>query len=76
MNVSIEYCETCNYRPVAASLAFMLKKELGIDTEFISSKGQVFEVRVDDELIFSKKQLNRFPEHSEIIEILKRKINP
>jgi len=32
----------------------------------------VFEVRVDGELIFSKKESGRFPEHSEIIDILKK----
>lgn len=74
MEVSIEYCETCNYRPIAASLALAIKKETGIQTKLISSKGQVFEVRVDAELIFSKKQLGRFPDHSEIIEVLKRKM--
>lgn len=74
MEISIEYCETCNYRPIAASLAVVIKKETGIQAKLISSKGQVFEVRVDSELIFSKKQLGRFPEHSEIIDVLKSKM--
>lgn len=74
MEVSIEYCETCNYRPIAASLAFAIKRETGLDTKYISSKGQVFEVRLDGELIFSKKELGRFPDHIEIIEVLKRKL--
>jgi len=34
--------------------------------ELIASSGGVFEVKVDDELIFSKKSLNRFPEEGEI----------
>lgn len=74
MDVSIEYCETCNYRPVAASLAFAIKLNCGLNTRLISSKGQVFEVRVGDELIFSKKELHRFPEHSEIIGMLKERM--
>lgn len=32
----------------------------------IEGSGGVFEVKKDGELIFSKKQLGRFPEHEEI----------
>jgi selT/selW/selH-like putative selenoprotein len=34
----------------------------------IRSGGGVFEVVVDGELVFSKKKLDRFPEHSEVFE--------
>ena len=36
----------------------------------IESKGGVFEVSRDGELIFSKKALGRFPEHEEILSAL------
>ncbi len=36
----------------------------------IPSSGGVFEVKSDDKLIFSKKELNRFPEIEEIYEKL------
>ncbi len=38
----------------------------------IQSGGGVFEVSVNDSLIFSKKSLNRFPEDGEIMELVKR----
>lgn len=37
----------------------------------IPSSGGVFEVMVDGKLIFSKKQLDRFPEYEEISRIVK-----
>ncbi len=36
------------------------------DVTKIRSSGGVFEIRRDDELIFSKRQLGRFPEPGEI----------
>ena len=49
-----------------------LEKEFSdIDVEFIESGGGVFEVVRDGKLIFSKKELGRFPEHVEIIDMLR-----
>ncbi|MEE8432792.1 MAG: Rdx family protein [Candidatus Desulfatibia sp.] len=68
MQLSIEYCITCNYRPMAASLAIVIKKEIGIDTQLVGSKkAGAFEVILDGELIFSKLQSNCFPDHQEIV---------
>ena len=36
--------------------------------ELIKGKGGVFEVECDGTLIFSKKKLDRFPEHDEVFE--------
>jgi selenoprotein W-related protein len=52
-------------------LAAEIKKQVGVDTELIPSKGGAFEVKVDGRLIFSKLELGRFPEHSEILGQLK-----
>lgn len=49
-----------------------LTKEIGADVELISSAGGVFEIVVDGRNIFSKKNLNRFPEDGEIISILRK----
>lgn len=43
-----------------------LKGKYGADVELISSDGGVFEIVVDGGLVFSKKQLNRFPEEGEV----------
>ena len=37
----------------------------------IPSTGGVFEIKLNDEIIFSKKELNRYPEENEIEEIIK-----
>jgi selenoprotein W-related protein len=47
-----------------------LKKELNAEVELISSKGGVYEVVVDGKNIFSKKELNRFPEDGEILNLI------
>ncbi len=40
--------------------------EHGADVELVKSGGGVFEVTVDDRLVFSKKALGRFPEPGEL----------
>jgi selT/selW/selH-like putative selenoprotein len=52
-------------------LAEAVKKEYDIEPVLIKSRGGVFEVEVDGDLIFSKKKEFRFPENSEILELLK-----
>ncbi|MAJ29217.1 hypothetical protein CBD41_07310 [bacterium TMED181] len=47
-------------------MAADLNEKYGVDVRLIESGGGVFEVVVDGELVFSKKELSRFPEHSEI----------
>ena len=43
-----------------------LSNLFGIESELIESGGGVFEVRLNNNLIFSKKQLGRFPKEGEI----------
>ena len=72
MKLSIDYCITCNYRPMAASLAFSIKRETGIAAGLNgSTTSGAFEVRIDQNLIFSKLQTNKFPDHAEIVEMVK-----
>ena len=67
--MSITYCGTCNYRPIAASLARVIEAETGIKPVLIhSSDIGAFEVRVNDELIFSKSATGRFPDFAKIID--------
>jgi len=42
-----------------------------VEVELIKSKGGAFEIRRDDELVFSKLETGRFPSHDEIIDALK-----
>ena len=72
VKLSIEYCGTCNYRPIAASLAMAIEKAISLKPVLIHSRDMgAFEVKVDDELVFSKKEAKVFPDHAEIIELLK-----
>ena len=71
MKISIEYCAMWNYLPRASSLEVELTKDFPeADVSIISSGGGVFEISLDEDLIFSKKSLNRFPEDGEIKKII------
>ncbi len=39
--------------------------------ELVASDGGVYEITVDGKLVFSKKQLNRFPNDGEIVSLIK-----
>ena len=73
MKVTIEYCSVWNYLPRASSLEAKLKKTFqGIDVQLISSGGGVFEVSLNDRLIFSKRSLDRFPDDGEIEKLIEQ----
>ena len=70
MNISIEYCMQWNYEPKALSLRESIRKQFGIEAKLIKSSGGVFEVTLNNSLIFSKKDLGRFPNSNEVEDIL------
>ncbi len=47
-----------------------LSNKFGINSELIESGGGVFEIKANGHLIFSKKQLGRFPNQGEIIKFI------
>ncbi len=50
-----------------------LEKEFpGVEIELIKSSGGAFEITVDGNKIFSKLDLERFPEESEIVNLVKK----
>jgi selenoprotein W-related protein len=55
---------------MAAGLAARVRERYGVECDLVASGGGVFEVTVDGELIFSKRELGRFPEDAEIFEAL------
>ena len=76
MSVSIKYCSVWNYLPKASSLESYIRNKIkDIQVELISGGGGVFEVRFNKELIFSKKSIGRFPENSEIVNLIIEKSN-
>lgn len=75
--ISIEYCTGWGYlgRAVALSRSILGQHKNEIkELKIIPSEGGVLEVSLNDELIFSKKELDRYPEKNEIEEIIKEKI--
>ena len=53
-------------------MAALIKEKTGVEATLKRSSGGVFEVSVDQHLIFSKKKEGRFPEDEEILEQLGR----
>lgn len=71
--ISIEYCTSWGYLSKAVSLANKLldehKNSLSM-VKIVPSSGGVFEVSLDDKLVFSKKELGRFPNEDEVEDII------
>lgn len=77
MQISIEYCGTCNYRPIAAALSMAIYEAFGVKSLLVhSSEIGVFKVIVDGETIYSKSVSGVFPSKEEIVAILKRRPGP
>ena len=70
MKVSIEYCTSWGYLNQALSLRESIQSKFGVKAELIKGTGGVFEVTLNNSLIFSKKDLGRFPNENEIENIL------
>ena len=76
-NITIEYCTSWGYLKRAVALAESL---LGLykgdleDIRLVPSSGGIFEVKLNDEMVFSKKELNRYPNENEIEETIKEKL--
>ena len=47
-----------------------IEKRFGIKAQLIKGTGGVFEVTLNNSLIFSKKELGRFPDDNEISDII------
>ena len=73
MKITIEYCNVWNYLPRAAGLARELLEKYGtnvVSLTLLPSGGGVFEVTNNNNLIYSKKELDRFPDDGEIIDLI------
>ncbi len=72
MKIVIHYCTEWNYKPQAASLADELKDAFGVKAELVPGHSGIFDVIVDDNLVFSNSQAGRFPEPGEVVTKLKQ----
>jgi selenoprotein W-related protein len=55
-------------------LAVEIKERFQVESELVKLSGGVFEVYLNDELIYSKKELGRFPEDGEVLTLMDGKI--
>ena len=75
-DISIEYCTSWGYLDQALSLRETIEKEFDVKAKLIKGMGGVFEVKMYDEytdsthILFSKKELNRFPNENEIEDLI------
>ena len=75
--LTIEFCVPCDFRPQAiatAEEAIDLWADRLSDVRLEPSTGGRFEVTLDDELIFSKAQLDRHAEPGEIKGLIQSRI--
>ena len=77
--VEIVYCTQCRWLLRAAWMAQELlttfEKELG-SVSLCPGTGGIFEVRVNGELIWSRKEKGRFPESKELKQIIRDRVAP
>jgi selenoprotein W-related protein len=72
--VTIKYCVPCDYSEQAVEAAKELihsYQHVISELVFEMSSGGVFDVKVDDELLFSKNTLKHFPKPGEVLELFK-----
>lgn len=77
--VSILYCSQCNWMLRAAWLAQELLTTFGQDLAEVALQpgtGGIMEIRLDDELIFSRQEAGRFPESKELKQLIRDRIDP
>lgn len=79
-NVEITYCRLCGWGLRASWMAQELlttfAEEIGSVTLTPDATGGVFEVRVDGELIWSRKEQGRFPESKELKQLVRDLLAP
>lgn len=77
--VEIEYCSQCRFVLRASwqaqELLFTFGDALG-EVALIPGSGGIFEVRLNGEVIWNKKQQGRFPEPKEVKQLIRDRIAP
>ena len=77
--IEIQYCTQCRWLLRAAWMAQELlttfERELG-EVALVPGTGGIFEVRLDGELLFSRKEHGRFPESKELKQLVRDRIAP
>ncbi len=77
--VEIEYCTQCRWLLRAAWMAQELLTTFVDDlaeVALVPGTGGVFDIRLDGQLLFSRKDAGRFPEAKEVKQLVRDKIDP
>ena len=77
--ITIEYCTQCRWMMRAAWLAQELLVTFETDISqvaLVPSSGGIFQVRLNDHLLFDRKTQSRFPETKEIKQLIRNQIDP
>ena len=77
--ITIEYCTQCRWMLRAAWLAQELHVTFETDIQqvgLVPSTGGIFQVSLDNVLIFDRKTVGRFPETKEIKQLIRDMIDP
>jgi len=78
--VEITFCRLCGWGLragwMAQELLTTFAEELGSVTLTPDTQGGVFEVRLDAELLWSRKERGRFPEIKEIKQLIRDRVAP
>lgn len=78
-HLEIEYCTQCRWLLRAAWLAQEILTSFDTDigrVSLVPGSGGIFEVRLNGEIIFSRKAAGRFPEAKEIKQLVRDRIAP
>ncbi len=77
--VEIEYCTQCRWLLRAAWLAQELLTTFDADLKSVNlmpGTGGILEVRLNGQLLFSRKEMGRFPEAKELKQLIRNVIDP
>jgi selenoprotein W-related protein len=77
--IEIEYCSQCRFilraSWMAQELLMTFGEELG-EVALVPGSGGIFEVRLDGEKLWNKKEAGRYPEPKEIKQLVRDRIAP
>ena len=78
--VTIEYCPKCNWLLRAAYMAQELLTTFADDLYGVtlqpSETGGHYSIRINEEIVFDRKEWSRFPEIKEIKQLVRDKVSP